>query len=82
MGEAGGDRSGQRDMSLKLPGGFSGELQGSGGPMQHSQRGEGGLSMTPDTWGSHKASNFSRGGREGEAGSVMLTRKLFGSRIA
>ena len=69
-------------MSLKLPGDFSGELQGGDGLMQHSQRGEGGLSMTPDTWGSHKASNFSRGGREGEAGSVMLTRKLSGSRIA
>ena len=80
--EAGGERSAQRVMSLKLPAGSSGELQGSGDPMHHGQRGEGGLSMTPDTWGYHKASNFSRGGREGEAGSVMLTRKLSGSRIA
>ena len=50
--------------------------------MHHDQRGEGGLSVTPGTGGYHKASNFSRGGREGEAGSVMLTRKLSGSRIA
>ena len=66
--EAGGERSAQRVMSLKLPAGSSGELQGSGDPMHHGQRGEGGLSMTPDIWGYHKASNFSRGGRGGRQG--------------
>ena len=79
---AGGERSAQRDMSLKLTAGSSGELQGSGDPMHHGQRGEGGLSMTPDIWGYHKASNFFQGREGGEAGNVMLTRKLSGSRIA
>ena len=54
-------------MSLKLTAGSSGELQGSGDPMHHGQRGEGGLSMTPDTWGYHKASTFFQG-REGGGG--------------
>ena len=69
IGLAGGDRSGQRDMSLKLPGGSSVERQGGGDPMHHDQIEEGGLSVTLGTGGYHKASNFfqgrERGGRQG-----------------